>query len=120
MIQDELDILNPPTTELYRVRKTWEDSASQIGAFSNLQNAKDCADANPGYSVFNSSGVKIYPVSNIVVGSKVKVIGNNYATGEVIPDWVKQGIYTVSQIVDNKALLKEITSWVYLKDLVLA
>ncbi|WP_270851829.1 peptidoglycan recognition protein family protein [Clostridium tertium] len=120
MIQDELDTSNPPTNELYRVRKTWEDSASQIGAFSNLQNAKDCADANPGYSVFNSNGVKVYPVSTIVVGSKVRVTGTNYATGESIPDWVKQGTYTVSQITDNKALLKEISSWVYLKDLALA
>ena len=120
MIQDELDTSNPPTNELYRVRKTWEDAASQIGAFSNLQNAKDCADANPGYSVFNSNGVKVYPVSTIVVGSKVRVTGTNYATGESIPDWVKQGTYTVSQITDNKALLKEISSWVYLKDLALA
>ena len=118
MIKAELDNLNPPT-ELYRVRKTWEDAASQVGAFSSLENAKICADQNPGYSVFNSSGVKVYPVS-IVVGSKVKVIGTNYATGEVIPDWVKANVYTVSRITDNKALLEEITSWVYLKDLKLA
>lgn len=120
IIQTEIDNLNPPTTELYRVRKTWSDEASQIGAFSVLQNAIDCADANPGYSVFNNAGVKVYPVGIIVVGSKVKVIGTNYATGETIPDWVKQETLTVSKITDNKALLAEITSWVYLKDLVLA
>ncbi|MDV4149399.1 hypothetical protein R0131_00970 [Clostridium sp. AL.422] len=55
IIQTEIDNLNPPTTELYRVRKTWADEASQIGAFSVLQNAIDCADKNPGYSIFNSS-----------------------------------------------------------------
>ena len=27
--------------ELYRVRKTWEDAKSQIGAYSKLENAKD-------------------------------------------------------------------------------
>lgn len=121
IIQGEIDNLNPPTTELYRVRKTWADAASQIGAFSVLQNAIECADANPGYSVFNSNGVKVYPTSGtIVVGSKVKVTGTNYATGETIPAWVKEGTYTVSEITDNKGLLKEITSWVYLKDLILA
>lgn len=121
IIQIEIDNLNPPSTELYRVRKNWEDAASQIGAFSNLQNAIDCADANPGYSVFNNSGIKVYPITGTIVeGSKVKVVGTNYATGETIPDWVKKETYTVSKITDNKALLKEISSWVYLKDLVLA
>ncbi|MGG7142038.1 peptidoglycan recognition protein family protein [Clostridium nigeriense] len=120
MIQTELNNYND-TTELYRVRKTWEDATPQIGAFSVLENAKKCADENPEYGVFNSKGIKIYQLSNnIVVGSKVKVIGSNYSTGETIPNWVKQSIYTVSQITDNRVLLKEISSWVYLKDLVLA
>ncbi len=33
----------------YRVRKSWEDASSQIGAFKILKNAKACADKNPGY-----------------------------------------------------------------------
>ena len=41
---------------LYRVRKTWKDAASQKGAFSSLSNAKACADKNPGYYVFDESG----------------------------------------------------------------
>ena len=61
IIQTEIDNVNSPIPKLYRVRKTWTDKASQIGAFSNLKNAKAYANANPGYSVFNSSGVKIYP-----------------------------------------------------------
>ena len=44
----------------YRVRKTWADSKSQIGAFKVLANAKECADKNPGYSVFDVNGVNIY------------------------------------------------------------
>ncbi|WP_300383712.1 N-acetylmuramoyl-L-alanine amidase [Clostridium sp.] len=121
MIQVEIDALNGGgTTELYRVRLTWADAASQIGAFSSLQNAKECADANPRYSVFNSKGVKVYQAASILVGSKVKVTGNTYATGEAIPAWVKDSTFTVAQIEGSKALLKEITSWVYLKDLVLA
>ena len=49
-----------PTTNLYRVRKTWEDAKSQIGAFGDLNNAK--AACKPGYTVFDSNGVKIYSV----------------------------------------------------------
>lgn len=51
-----------PTANLYRVRKTWEDAKSQIGAFGDLNNAK--AACKPGYTVFDSNGVKIYSVPN--------------------------------------------------------
>ena len=46
--------------KLYRVRKTWADSKSQKGAFKNLDNAKKCADANDGYSVFDEKGTVVY------------------------------------------------------------
>lgn len=45
----------------YRVRKSWADVKSQIGAFHRLDYAKDKADANPGYSVYDEAGVKVYP-----------------------------------------------------------
>lgn len=49
----------PTSGELYRVRKTWKDAASQIGAFAILENAiKACKS---GYSVFDGKGNKIYP-----------------------------------------------------------
>ncbi|MBD7915953.1 N-acetylmuramoyl-L-alanine amidase [Clostridium sp. Sa3CUN1] len=60
LIQTELNNFNN-IVELYRVRKTFEDAKSQIGAFSILENAKRCSDMNKGYSVFNSNGTKIYP-----------------------------------------------------------
>lgn len=48
----------PATTQLYRVRKTWSDAKSQIGAYSSLENAKKACKA--GYSVFNNSGKAVY------------------------------------------------------------
>mgnify|MGYP001085087023 CR=1 FL=1 len=48
------------TEGYYRVRKAWSDSKSQKGAYKILSNAKKCADANPGYSVFDDNGVNIY------------------------------------------------------------
>ena len=54
---------------------------------------------------------------NIKVGSKVRVVGFNYATGESIPSWVKSNTYTVQQVNGDKCLLKEIVSWVYIRDL---
>ena len=48
------------TGTLYRVRKSWSDAASQKGAFHVLDNAKRCADENPGYSVFDEAGKVVY------------------------------------------------------------
>jgi N-acetylmuramoyl-L-alanine amidase len=50
----------PAPSGWFRVRKTWADVASQKGAFTILDNAKRCADQNPGYSVFDESGKVIY------------------------------------------------------------
>lgn len=46
--------------ELYRVRKSWANSASQIGAYSSLDNAKK--ECKKGYYVFDSNGKIVYPV----------------------------------------------------------
>ena len=47
---------------LYRVRKTYGDVQSQIGAFKELDNAKQLADTHKaeGYKVFDSSGNVVY------------------------------------------------------------
>ena len=50
--------------QIYRVRKSWSDATSQKGAFSDLNNAKKCADQNKGYSVFDDNGNKVYPYNN--------------------------------------------------------
>lgn len=43
---------------VYRVRKTWADEKSQIGAYSILANAK--AACKEGYTVFDSNGKAVY------------------------------------------------------------
>ena len=57
------------------------------------------------------------PTQTIKVGSSIKITGSKYATGQSIPAWVKANTYTVQQIKGDRALIKEITSWVYTKDL---
>ncbi len=53
-----------PVSGLYRVRKSWGDAASQLGAFAVLSNAKALADKNPGYAVFDESGRQVYPAAS--------------------------------------------------------
>lgn len=60
----------------------------------------------------------------IKVGSYVKPTGKKYATGQTIPNWVKQRSHKVSQIKanQNKVLLgypDGIRSWVYLDEVTL-
>lgn len=54
--------VKPSNTVLYRVRKSWKDASSQIGAYSNLTNAiKACKD---GYYVFDNNGKVVYPTAS--------------------------------------------------------
>lgn len=48
----------PTTNTLYRVRKSWADSKSQIGAYKSLENAKK--NCKEGYSVFDNNGNVVY------------------------------------------------------------
>src|SRR5690606_2802743 len=55
-------VATPPVSQMYRVRKTWADVKSQIGAYTDLNNAKSLADskAKDGYKVFDNDGKVVY------------------------------------------------------------
>lgn len=44
----------------YRVRKSWGDAASQLGAYTLIANAKDMADKHEGYTVYDWNGKAVY------------------------------------------------------------
>lgn len=99
------------TAGYYRVRKTWSDSKSQKGAYKILSNAKKCADANPGYSVFDVNGVNIY-TSNTTAAEvpflvKVSITDLNIRTGPGT-DYAKtgrltgKGVFTIVEVKSGK------------------
>lgn len=49
---------NAEKAHLYRVRKSWADKGSQIGAYRILENAKKACTV--GYSVYNEEGNEVY------------------------------------------------------------
>lgn len=54
--------VQPVSKELYRVRASWDNAKSQLGAYNILENAKKtCDKAGKGYYVFNSKGEIVYP-----------------------------------------------------------
>lgn len=105
------------STTLYRVRKTWTDAKSQLGAYSQLANAKAMVDKNPGYSVFDGSGNVVYAGKTATTTTftpyLVKVTadvlnirkgaGTNYGTNGAIRN---KGVYTIVAEANGKGATK--------------
>ena len=75
------------TLELYRIRKTWADSSSQIGAYSSLENAEKACKT--GYSVFDSKGNIVYTPSTSTttsVAQTINVYYRTYTDGRWLPE----------------------------------
>lgn len=68
------DIQKPATKKFYRVRKSWGDAASQLGAFESLELAKKRADQSKGYKVFDSNGKQVYPKTETTSTTKKKSV----------------------------------------------
>ena len=113
---------------VYRVRKTWADSKTQVGAYKILENAKKAADEHPGYAVFDEDGVKIYPVSEasvtpikkaytVMIDTAVLNVRKGPGTNYGINMTVRKGeIYTiVEESADGKwGKLKSGAGWIAL------
>ena len=65
--------------QLYRVRKSWADAKSQIGAFSSLENAKKAC--KNGYAVFDSNGKQVYPTKKSIDEVAREVIQGKWGNG---------------------------------------
>lgn len=75
---------------LYRVRKTWKDVKSQIGAYGNFENAKRECDRRKGYSVFDDNGNKIYPVVVVPPTGTKPQTQDEY----IIKEYSETGVFT--------------------------
>lgn len=94
----------------YRVRKSWADAKTQLGAYKVLANAKACADKNPGYTVYDQNGKAVYPeAQKLAVPFLVRVdisdlnirmgAGTNYSrTGK----YTGKGIFTILEVKDGQ------------------
>lgn len=111
-VKKEQTVVNN-TQNLYRVRKSWSDDKSQIGAYKEINNAKIKADENKGYHVFDWNGNIVYspksetkvetPKTETVVETPKTLAegdiitlkaGATYWNGKSIPDWVlKSNLY---------------------------
>ncbi len=80
----DINTSNPKNDNLYRVRKSWSDSRSQLGAFKSLDNAINLAKKNKGYRVYDGKGNKVYPTNKKT--TKPKRTWEYYITGKDVRD----------------------------------
>lgn len=82
----------------YRVRKTWKDSKSQIGAYKSLKNAKKACKA--GYSVFDWNGKAVYSVTAKKSVAKVakEVINGEWGNGQDRRDRLESAGYNYAEV----------------------
>lgn len=108
------------TQSLYRVRTSWTNAASQIGAYSNLNNAKAACDkVGSAYYVFDTNGNVVYPV--VAQSYRVKVTtdalnirsgpGTQYKINGCIRDY---GVYTIVETKNGFGRLKSGQGWICL------
>ena len=50
--------LDAKKTEMYRIRQSWDNAQSQVGAYSSLENAKKACPV--GYTVYDKNGKAVY------------------------------------------------------------
>ena len=96
----------------YRVRKSWADAKSQKGAYKILDNAKKCADQNPGYKVFDADGKVVYeskaaePVVKVPFLVKVSISDLNIRKGPGTDydrvQFIPIGVYTIMEVRSGK------------------
>lgn len=102
------------------------DTASDRKHVETAAGQKQCAEAivkavADFYGIKKKSAPAVKPSEDkptaVRAGDIVKIKGSKYATGQKIPMWVKLKKHTVKSVNGEKALLKEINSWVYTADL---
>lgn len=78
---------------LYRVRKSWADAKSQLGAFSSIDNAKKICKA--GYSVFDESGKTVFIATKIFKKGDKVMLNNTvfYASSSAKSGTKKSGTF---------------------------
>ena len=96
----------------YRVRKSWADAKSQKGAYKILDNAKKCADQNPGYKVFDVDGKVVYepkvadPAEKVPFLVKVSISDLNIRKGPGTDydrvQFIPIGVYTIMEVRNGK------------------
>ena len=81
---------------LYRVRTSWDNTKSQIGAFSSLENAKKACKT--GYFVFDAKGKVVYPVKKSIDEIAKEVINGKWGNGADRKNRLEKAGYNYNEV----------------------
>ena len=81
---------------LYRVRVSWDNAKSQIGAFSSLENAKKACKT--GYFVFDANGKVVYPVKKSITEIAKEVIQGKWGNGTDRKNRLEKAGYNYNEV----------------------
>lgn len=106
----------------YRVRKSWGDAASQLGAYSIFDNAKAMVDKHPGYKVYDWNGKQIYPAVTLGTAGGMSNTDCPFTVKVSVPDlnirkgagtdtaktgkFTGVGVFTIVEVKNGKGAVK--------------
>lgn len=99
--------------------KEYDPDTTSVKATSTSALNVKAATSEKAQKKKTNTAVKKAEKKGVKVGDYVKPTGKKYATGQTIPQWVKDRKHKVSQIKGNRVLLGHpsgINSWVYLSE----
>lgn len=103
--------------------KEYDPDTTSVKATSTSALNVKAATSEKAQKKKTNTAVKKAEKKSVKVGDYVKPTGKKYATGQTIPQWVKDRKHKVSQIKGDRVLLGHpsgINSWVYLSEVSLA
>jgi len=114
-ITDALD--NRP----FRVRRSWADATSQIGAFNVVGHSVDAARSNPGFRVFDDNGHLVYEPQVPPEPFRVRVTANSLpvhhqpnAQSPIDARITDRGVYTIVEGTNGWGRLLSGAGWIML------
>ena len=113
-------ITTPTVTvdKYYRIRKTWADSKSQIGAYKSLENAKK--NCKTGYTVFDWNGKAVYTKATSASATSFQVqitaddlrIRKEPNLNAKILGYTGKGTFTITKTSGDWGYLKSGAGWI--------
>ena len=97
-------------TQWYRVRESWGNVSSQIGAFQDLDKAKKHVDAHQGFEVYNTKGVQVYPVISAFVYKTVTASVLNVRSSRAITNNIVGKLKKGEKVMIDKSFIDGWTS----------
>lgn len=98
----------PNTPEIYRVRKSWTNVSSQIGAYGNLRNAIEaCRKAGVDYKVYDNKGNEVYAINNTNTNTVITFQVNDIIRIKPEAKWIN-GIVVPKWIINSNVYLRDI------------